>query len=463
MRGDLRRRSVATWAVWGSAFLAVALLMAWKFQWFGGSDPMVLESGSETAGDETTLSDGAGQAAADSNPSSADVFDGQAEPGAGSGTDLTIPERFGSQALRKKLSNNPWDGPTDQPPGETQSRNEIRFAGRTASQPSTASAGSESSRYSRTQPDVSQPYRLKGTVSTAGYESGQPRGQLNGAASARTGNQYAANPVRQTGYETPGRLPAAGGATPDAGKVVAHRPVITGPPPVFLAKIDQLYQRGAVLDAHKELSNAYWQKPEWRSKAFMDRIQKTAEIIYFSPRRHFLKPYRVRPNEYLRDIAARYQVPYQYLERLNRVKGERMRAGQELKVIRGPFAVVVDLSERKLTVHHSGWFVAQFDVGIGRDRRSPRGKFQVEDKMENAPYTNFEATRPEDRRIPGGDPRNPLGSHWIKFDGSFGIHGTNDRSSIGKAASKGCIRMYNEDVAWVYDMLIPGAEILIQD
>ncbi|MGE3181530.1 MAG: L,D-transpeptidase, partial [Phycisphaerae bacterium] len=72
----------------------------------------------------------------------------------------------------------------------------------------------------------------------------------------------------------------------------------------------------------------------------------------------------------------------------------------------------------------------------------------------------------ENRRvIPGGDPDNPLGRRWLGLKGisgdaldqeGFGIHGTIDPSSIGQAKSLGCVRMHNDEVALVYDLLMPG-------
>lgn len=56
--------------------------------------------------------------------------------------------------------------------------------------------------------------------------------------------------------------------------------------------------------------------------------------------------------------------------------------------------------------------------------------------------------------VPPDDPRNPLGTRWIGIGGSYGIHGTRDPDSIGKAESRGCIRMRNRDVEELYDMLI---------
>lgn len=69
--------------------------------------------------------------------------------------------------------------------------------------------------------------------------------------------------------------------------------------------------------------------------------------------------------------------------------------------------------------------------------------------------------------IKGGDPSNPLGTRWIGFDAAetdgriYGIHGTNDPASIGKYSSQGCIRMQNEAVESLYEMVPIGTKILV--
>lgn len=69
--------------------------------------------------------------------------------------------------------------------------------------------------------------------------------------------------------------------------------------------------------------------------------------------------------------------------------------------------------------------------------------------------------------IKGGDPNNPLGTRWIGFDAAetdgriYGIHGTNDPSSIGKYVSQGCIRMQNEAVESLFDIVPIGTKILV--
>ena len=63
--------------------------------------------------------------------------------------------------------------------------------------------------------------------------------------------------------------------------------------------------------------------------------------------------------------------------------------------------------------------------------------------------------------IPGGSPENPIKARWMGVYDGAGIHGTADDSSIGSAASHGCIRMHIPDVEELYDKVPVGAPIYI--
>ena len=71
------------------------------------------------------------------------------------------------------------------------------------------------------------------------------------------------------------------------------------------------------------------------------------------------------------------------------------------------------------------------------------------------------------KNIPGGDPRNPLGTRWIGFDAIntdgriYGVHGTNQPYSVGKYISNGCVRLRNSDVERLYQQVPLGTKILI--
>jgi lipoprotein-anchoring transpeptidase ErfK/SrfK len=209
------------------------------------------------------------------------------------------------------------------------------------------------------------------------------------------------------------------------------------------------------LAAHKDLSTLYWEHPEWRD-FLRSRIEKTAKSIYFSKQPHYMTPYTVEPGDQLTKIGNLYSVPWEYLARLNEVDPRKVRAGQKLKVIKGPFAAVVDLNRFELTIQHHGFFVKRYKVGIGKDGTSPIGEFPIKNKLVNPTYYG------PDGVIAADDPKNPLGEYWIDIGDSYGIHGTIEPDSIGKADSKGCIRMLNEEAAEVYGFLGIGAKVIIR-
>ncbi|GIT29971.1 MAG: hypothetical protein Ct9H300mP1_20170 [Planctomycetaceae bacterium] len=111
-------------------------------------------------------------------------------------------------------------------------------------------------------------------------------------------------------------------------------------------------------------------------------------MVYFSPRPHVLPAHTIQPGDSLAEIAPRYKIGWQYLSQLNQVKPNRIRAGQALKVLRGPFRVVVDLSEFSLLVRTDTEYVCRFPIGIGRDHSTPIGRFRVLPKVPDPQYTD---------------------------------------------------------------------------
>ena len=64
--------------------------------------------------------------------------------------------------------------------------------------------------------------------------------------------------------------------------------------------------------------------------------------------------------------------------------------------------------------------------------------------------------------MPGGHPRNPLGVRALYLGSSmYRIHGTDAPWTIGTAVSKGCIRMYNEDVLDLYPRVPVGTRVTV--
>jgi len=81
---------------------------------------------------------------------------------------------------------------------------------------------------------------------------------------------------------------------------------------------------------------------------------------------------------------------------------------------------------------------------------SPVGTFTIQRRVMNPTYSH-------DGRIVLPGPNNPVGSRWMGLSiHGYGIHGTNVPSSIGKAASHGCIRMAKADLEELYPMVAEG-------
>ncbi|CAN5429824.1 hypothetical protein BH10PSE7_BH10PSE7_18930 [soil metagenome] len=78
------------------------------------------------------------------------------------------------------------------------------------------------------------------------------------------------------------------------------------------------------------------------------------------------------------------------------------------------------------------------------------------------PPVEMRKRRPELPAYMAGGPKNPLGARAIYLGSSiYRIHGTNEPSSIGKAASSGCIRMQNADVIELYGHVKAGATVIV--
>lgn len=245
-------------------------------------------------------------------------------------------------------------------------------------------------------------------------------------------------------------------STPPASSLPSTNIVIPADVAAQLRNVDEWLREDRILDVHAELSRIYWKHKGLRP-LIQERIDHTASLIFTTADRQFAEPHFVDYGETLESIAKQYDVPWMYLARLNRVTPERLQAGQRLKVVRGPFGAVVDLDDFRLTVHAHGWYVHHYPIGIGRDEKTPTGEFTVKEKLENPTWYN-----PDGGVVDADDPDNPLGEYWIGLGNHIGIHGTNDPDSIGKAASRGCLHLNDEDIAEVFALLSVRSKVVIR-
>lgn len=116
--------------------------------------------------------------------------------------------------------------------------------------------------------------------------------------------------------------------------------------------------------------------------------------------------------------------------------------------------IVVSIPDRKLAVLEGDRVVKVYDVAVGKPSTpSPRGAFEIIDRI--AQPTRY----PRGRVVPPGK-NNPLGTRWMGLSvKGYGIHGTNLPASIGAAASKGCIRMRNQDAEELFELVLVGTAV----
>jgi hypothetical protein len=149
------------------------------------------------------------------------------------------------------------------------------------------------------------------------------------------------------------------------------------------------------------------------------------------------------------------------IARANELRGSVIQPGQDLRVPIEQAHAIVDLSARWVLYLHGDEVVDAWRVGIGREETETRpGSYTGGDKQEEPTWF-----RPGHDPVPFGDPENPLGTRWIAWvlpngtNSSLGFHGTNDPAGVGGAVSQGCIRMRNEDVEELFEILPRGTSV----
>ena len=106
-----------------------------------------------------------------------------------------------------------------------------------------------------------------------------------------------------------------------------------------------------------------------------------------------------------------------------------------------------------------------YPIAVGQQGlETPAGLYDVQSKQVNPSWhvpNSAWAGSLAGRVIPPG-PQDPLKARWMGFFDGAGIHGTDNLSSLGTAASHGCIRMSIPDVIQLYDVVPLHAPILIE-
>lgn len=265
----------------------------------------------------------------------------------------------------------------------------------------------------------------------------------------------------------------------DTGGTIERKP----PPATDSPQIEPVSSGNASIDASRQLMNAgKWIEARRQLSDLLSRGLKPAEqnearalltqlaqetvfnrtIIGDDP---LFATHVVQPGENLTVIGSKFKVPPEAIMLINGIADARkLRADQKLKVPQGPFHVRIIKSDFRLDVYLADTYIRSFRVGLGSQGGTPEGAWRVKERLENPTYYP-PASATDKRIIAPDDPANPLGERWIGLEGvegdavgrdGYGIHGTIEPDSIGKAESAGCVRMHNEDVALLFKLMMPG-------
>jgi lipoprotein-anchoring transpeptidase ErfK/SrfK len=139
--------------------------------------------------------------------------------------------------------------------------------------------------------------------------------------------------------------------------------------------------------------------------------------------------------------------------------------------------LVLDRHRKVLRVLDNGREVRRFPVAVGMPGwETPVGQFTVIEKTANPTWEH-----PASGHLLPPGPANPLGSRWIGFyrdcrgrrgfNGkehlvvkgcvTAGFHGTPNRSSVGRAVSHGCVRLFDEHAKELFDLVRLGTPVTV--
>lgn len=210
-----------------------------------------------------------------------------------------------------------------------------------------------------------------------------------------------------------------------------------------LGLLSQYYRQDEIVGAQRDRLNSW--------------LDALAGKVIFSTEHHLEgQPFTVG-NESLTDISLRWGVPAQLIYNINKSKIANpafVDSGTELKVVRGPFNVEVDMSDNTMTLFLGELYAGRYPVKIGISGNPQPGEYRVLAKS-TAGHSWRDAAGNE---YPPSSPQNGYGPNWIGLSGSLCIHAVKD-SVTGNHT--GCIGLSAKDSQDVFGILSKSSNVKI--
>lgn len=110
------------------------------------------------------------------------------------------------------------------------------------------------------------------------------------------------------------------------------------------------------------------------------------------------------------------------------------------------YTILIEIDEKRLYLFEDDSLIKSYPIASGtQNMPSPIGTWKIINK---------------------GKWGKGFGGHWMGLNvtwGTYGIHGTTREESIGRAASHGCIRMFNKDAKELYNTVPEGTVVIIRN
>jgi LysM repeat protein len=244
---------------------------------------------------------------------------------------------------------------------------------------------------------------------------------------------------------TPATNMAASSSTPPGATMIpsAAAPATAPPDGATTAPFDkvQLLLGQNKPAAALELLSGSFDNPQLSAdddRRVMELLDQLAGTVIYSNEHLLEAPHVVQPGERIDQIAARYQISWELLAKINGLPDPwNVAPGTKLKVVQGPFDALVDKGRRRLSLFLEGMYAGSFAVGFGRDRPPSDGLFAVANKT------------PSPLRV-------------LDLGNGMAIHTQNDALSLQTDDAPGCIRLSPRDAEDVYDLLGIGSKVIVR-
>jgi LysM repeat protein len=206
---------------------------------------------------------------------------------------------------------------------------------------------------------------------------------------------------------------------------------------------------------------------EERQRALPTFHAITTELFLSPVHNEFSENYTVKGGDSFDRIASRAGISTNLLYDLNnKPRGAKaLHPGENLKLPKGKVSIVVRKRDYTTSIYFGEFIVRQYIVAHGTNDNTPEGISTI---------TSMSVDPEKQSRGPS-DPVNEMRLRWIGLDSyddartkdnakrtGIGLHGTAYPDSIPGMTSRGCVRMKDQDVIELYDIVRIGNKVEVK-